>query len=332
MNNWVLFEILVIAFMIVTYSLIKKQSENAEKLLSVGYTTVLRGIAILMVYLQHTMGGLGSRFFTPLGGGGVAIFLIISGFGLSESYKKKGLSQYWKKKFLHVFFPWILIFFIFQYDFTQLDIPTILGNITLIKPIPWYLQYQLLWYVIFYIIHRFDLIKRYEYLIYALAALCIFFFGGDLQAEQSITFILGIMISRHLSVIMAFPPQKMSILIILMAILAIFSLGIKQIPIIRESFDNKILFHFIQLCLKTSLALSVIFGLQYVKKILNNSFLSFTGKISYEIYLVHLWVVPVVLTYYPIKNSYIYIAIFLLLTYFISFLFNKLNTKWIMRL
>lgn len=101
MNNWVLFEILVIAFMIVTYSLIKKQSENAEKLLSVGYTTVLRGIAILMVYLQHTMGGLGSRFFTPLGGGGVAIFLIISGFGLSESYKKKGLSQYWKKKFLH---------------------------------------------------------------------------------------------------------------------------------------------------------------------------------------------------------------------------------------
>lgn len=208
MNNWVLFEILVIAFMIVTYSLIKKQSENAEKLLSVGYTTVLRGIAILMVYLQHTMGGLGSRFFTPLGGGGVAIFLIISGFGLSESYKKKGLSQYWKKKFLHVFFPWILIFFIFQYDFTQLDIPTILGNITLIKPIPWYLQYQLLWYVIFYIIHRFDLIKRYEYLIYALAALCIFFFGGDLQAEQSITFILGIMISRHLSVIMAFPPKK----------------------------------------------------------------------------------------------------------------------------
>lgn len=140
------------------------------------------------------------------------------------------------------------------------------------------------------------------------------------------------MISRHLSVIMAFPPKKMSILIILMAILAIFSLGIKQIPIIRESFDNKILFHFIQLCLKTSLALSVIFGLQYVKKILNNSFLSFTGKISYEIYLVHLWVVPVVLTYYPIKNSYIYIAIFLLLTYFISFLFNKLNTKWIMRL
>lgn len=104
MNNWVLFEILVIAFMIVTYSLIKKQSENAEKLLSVGYTTVLRGIAILMVYLQHTMGGLGSRFFTPLGGGGVAIFLIISGFGLSESYKKRGYHNIGKRSFFMFFF------------------------------------------------------------------------------------------------------------------------------------------------------------------------------------------------------------------------------------
>lgn len=140
------------------------------------------------------------------------------------------------------------------------------------------------------------------------------------------------MISRYLSVIMAFSKKKMFILVILMVVLAISSLGIKQIPTVRESFDNRILFHCIQLCLKTSLALSVIFGLQYVKKILNNSFLHFTGKISYEIYLVHLWVIPVILTYYPIENSYIYIAIFLLLTYVISFLFNKLNTKWIMKL
>lgn len=292
----------------------------------------MRGIAILMVYLQHTMGGLGSRLFTPLGGGGVAIFLIISGFGLSESYKRKGLTKYWKRKFLHVFIPWILVFFVFQYDFTQFNILSLIGNITLIKPIPWYLQYLLLWYTIFYITHRFTLIQKYENIVYILSALCIFFFWGDLQAEQSITFILGIMISRYLPMIITLSKKKMFTLVALMTILTIFTLSIKQIPIVRENFSNKILFHSIQLCLKTSLALSVIFGLQYVKKILNNKFLTFTGKISYEIYLVHLWVVPVILAYYPIMNIYIHISIFLLLTYIISFLFNNLNKGLIMKL
>lgn len=332
MNKQVLFEILLIVFVIIIYTLIKKGAKRNKKLLSIDYTTVLRGIAILMVYLQHTMGGLGSRLFTPLGGGGVAIFLIISGFGLSESYKRKGLTKYWKRKFLHVFIPWILIFFTFQYDFTQFNILTLVGNITLIKPIPWYLQYLLLWYVIFYITHRFTLIQKYENIVYILAALCIFLFWGDLQAEQSVTFILGIMISRYLSVIMRLSKKRMFILVASMAILAILSLSIKQIPIVRENFSNKILFHCIQLCLKTSLALTVIFGLQYVTKILNNQFLALTGKISYEIYLVHLWVIPAILAYYPVKNIYTHICLFLLLTYIISFLFNKLNKELIMKL
>ena len=48
-------------------------------------TKTIRGIAILMVVLMHSSCDLGMRAFTPFGGIGVALFLILSGYGLTES-------------------------------------------------------------------------------------------------------------------------------------------------------------------------------------------------------------------------------------------------------
>ena len=45
--------------------------------------------------LSHFTGNM-SRIFTPLGGIGVAMFLILSGYGLNESFKKNGLDGFWK--------------------------------------------------------------------------------------------------------------------------------------------------------------------------------------------------------------------------------------------
>lgn len=49
-----------------------------------------------MVILMHSSCNFGLRIFTPLGGIGVALFLILSGYGLTESYKKKGLHFFGK--------------------------------------------------------------------------------------------------------------------------------------------------------------------------------------------------------------------------------------------
>lgn len=78
--------------------------------MSMEYTDILRCIAIFMVMMQHLAGFiLDSRYFTPFGGAGVCIFLIISGYGLTKSSQKKGLKDFWKKKFFRVFFPWLLV-------------------------------------------------------------------------------------------------------------------------------------------------------------------------------------------------------------------------------
>jgi peptidoglycan/LPS O-acetylase OafA/YrhL len=54
------------------------------------HSTIYKGIAILLIITCHFMGrfGHGIRVFTPLGGIGVAIFLILSGYGMNESWNK----------------------------------------------------------------------------------------------------------------------------------------------------------------------------------------------------------------------------------------------------
>lgn len=38
------------------------------------------------------------RYINPFGGIGVVLFLFLSGFGCNESYKHKGLDNFWQKK------------------------------------------------------------------------------------------------------------------------------------------------------------------------------------------------------------------------------------------
>lgn len=67
-------------------------SEKKVEFMDRYFTSVMKGIAILGVMLCHFMGtfGNGITLFTPLGGIGVSIFLIMSGFGLNESWKTRG--------------------------------------------------------------------------------------------------------------------------------------------------------------------------------------------------------------------------------------------------
>lgn len=62
--------------------------ENAD-FLSRGSTEAMKGAAILCIVLCHFMGtfGGGIVWFTPLGGIGVSVFLMLSAYGLNESWR-----------------------------------------------------------------------------------------------------------------------------------------------------------------------------------------------------------------------------------------------------
>ena len=58
-------------------------------------TTIYKGIAILAIMMCHAAGYFGGgniTYFTPLGGIGVAIFFLLSAYGLNESWNKRIMS------------------------------------------------------------------------------------------------------------------------------------------------------------------------------------------------------------------------------------------------
>lgn len=77
-------------------------------------TQILKELAISMVIVQH----LGQVFhivaLNPLGPIGVCIFLFISGYGLSCSYKKNGRNKYFSKRVLKVYIPYLVSVAIFS--------------------------------------------------------------------------------------------------------------------------------------------------------------------------------------------------------------------------
>ena len=88
MRNLGIFLVLLCALWLAGFLFENKQTTDV-KFMSVQHTNICRAVAAIIIILQHVSGRLGIRYFTPLGGIGVAIFLILSGYGLNESYKKK---------------------------------------------------------------------------------------------------------------------------------------------------------------------------------------------------------------------------------------------------
>ena len=76
--------LILLAFIITGISSAKLQDEYFGR----PNTKVMKGVAILAVMLCHLMGkfGGGTTLFTPLGGIGVSIFLMLSAYGLNESF------------------------------------------------------------------------------------------------------------------------------------------------------------------------------------------------------------------------------------------------------
>lgn len=132
----------------------------------------LKGIAIILVVLGHLFVtkfiNIANPAFTYLGAQGVALFLILSGYGLTKSYLQKGIDKsFLVRRFRVVLLPYSLVTFIwFFYDYSH-------GKLYSLKIIflslvgfdlhftmdatMWYISYILIWYCFFYILFNLKL-------------------------------------------------------------------------------------------------------------------------------------------------------------------------------
>lgn len=127
-------------------------------------TVYLKAIAILFVVFGHIG-------IIPTGGAvGVEMFLVLSGYGIHQSYLRKGLKNFWKNKLDKIWLPfmmWELIitsFFIITKSNTSFNSSSIVEIFTSIIGVNtynvldktmWYIPYLFIEYFLFWVIYRY---------------------------------------------------------------------------------------------------------------------------------------------------------------------------------
>lgn len=279
-----------------TIDIKQEKSENllASKYFSPYNTSCMRGGAILLVILCHMVGTFFDGrivYFTPLGGIGVAIFLMLSAYGLNESYKKHGLSNWWKKRLMAVWVPYFIIECSLYWPFHEWNFFDFLKDITFLRPLyenGWYLNYLAICYIMFYLIMNNSFTRKYKIAFWGILSIVSFFVLSPIRAEQSLSFFAGLIFSEKKEKQGKLNWKSGSVFIIF----SVIFLVLKQTSIIRNA--PQVVYNFAQLMIKLPCGIGVCGWIISVNKKISLKFLDLVGKISYELYLVHGYILSMV--------------------------------------
>lgn len=285
--------------------------------MSKNLTNSLRGIAVILVILSHFIGGgFALRYFTPLGGIGVAMFLFLSGFGLEESYTHNGLKRFWPKRLCRILIPyllWAIMWFIVSHLFKYQ---------TSLLPRYWYLEYLVLWYALFWLSKY--LPKRYGYWFLITVAVALFFVMHNTQTEQTFSFILGMMVSDRKEQLSEIGKVKWVFICILLFGLGVSCLALKQIPIIRSLGEESLVVKMVQLGIKLPLGLAItIATILLFREVFIFKALTSVGVVSLELYLVQMQF------YTHIQGDWKSLVLFIVVVVFLSIILHKVS-KWML--
>jgi peptidoglycan/LPS O-acetylase OafA/YrhL len=162
--------ILGIFFLLALLSL-RKCKNASGAILDIEQTEQLKGLAIFFVVLGHLWVHVSkTRPAFVLSGEAVAVFLILSGFGLalSSRNKKYGFIEFFSKRAWRIFPPYLITtFIVIVMDYALLDrrlgiknvILTIMGiNLTpelyFLDYVRWFVTFILFWYLLFYFCNK----------------------------------------------------------------------------------------------------------------------------------------------------------------------------------
>ena len=125
-------------------------------------------------------------------------------------------------------------------------------------------------------------LDQYRLPIFTVLSIAVFFFLGELQAEQSLSFLAGVLLSEKKEVVKDKVGAENGIIILS---IGIFFLALKQIPATRNA--HEIVMKLVQLMIKLPCALGFIILAHMVSEKLCLKCLGWIGAISYELYLIH---------------------------------------------
>jgi len=287
---------------------------------------------------MHSSCDLGLRIFTPFGGIGVAIFLILSGFGLNESYKRKGCKKYWKNKITKIWIPYLIVFLIIS-AFNRQDINWSKWCLELvcIDCKFWYVSFLFYNYVLLFLCFKSKILYKYRYLIFALFAVCLFLFDNRIRGEQCLSFISGMLLSYYKDKISNFLSENRLLSLIEggLLFLSITVLALKQVGTARAYIETfPIIQNATELLIKLPFSIFVIIAVCFSignknnkigKIVIGNRFLLFCSTISLELYIVHFSLRPLITKDSQMTSIIIFLISSFVFSWLLYMIKNKIN-------
>ena len=301
-------------------SIFFRKREIEHKFLSYEHSQYLKGIATIFIIISHLIGYIGETVLaSPLGGIGVAMFLFLSGYGLQESYKKNTLNNFWRKKILRIFIPYTIFITLKSIIYYKtFSFKEYIMDIFFIDSSYWYISYLIKCYVLFYIS---CLLNKYKLIILALGSFLSLLFLPEIEAEQSFSFILGVVTSLNIDRIRSIEFNRVIRIGIFAILIGIISLAFKQITFVREDYK---LFLLSQLLIKLPIGIGVIIvSNNFLRK---NWLITQCGTYSLELYLVHMQTLKLLQHIHPF---FIFLSTFIIITPILTYMLNILCKKCI---
>ncbi|MGE4519330.1 MAG: acyltransferase family protein [Desulfobacteraceae bacterium] len=304
----------------------KSEKKGNDCFFSVSHTDHLRGFAIFFVVLGHLWVHVSQiRPQLVLSGDSVAVFLILSGFGLTITSKetKTGFKKFFSKRIKRVLVPyWFITVFILFFDFLFLHrllsikdiILTFLGiniseKLTHLDYARWYVTFILLWYFLFFIFGIKFKSKKTNFILFVMAfsLLPLNYYYFNFGWYQFFSFPFGCLLANYNERITAAYRRNKKLWIfssvIFLIIFVIYKAGMsneKINSIILESVPNIFIVFYSEFnSIIFAVGLLILSGV-LMEKGYYSSFLLFIGKYSYEIFLIH---GAVLIKYNPIITS-----------------------------
>lgn len=299
---------LLILFFILLFCAFFMKKAEAQRLLSKDQTDEIKGIAIILVILGHlwvhVVGIIPKLIF---GGEAVAMFLILSGYGLTSSYgnRKVQYGAYIAARIKRVMIPyWIITVILVTLDYLLLNrtyniqdiVMTMLGvNINMetryIDYVRWFITFILIWYAIYLLAVSLFSDKMRGLFLYAVAAV---FFLTDyyilhMGFYQFAAFPVGCTLGLYLAQIeKSLSRQPFRYLVLAAFILsgtAVYKIMLSSVlhasmpTIMGKALDEAIGILF---CLAVVAAVGTLGIIGY-----RSTILCYLGAISYELFMLH---------------------------------------------
>jgi hypothetical protein len=251
-------------------------------------TYAIRGISALGVYIFHiSLSFVPSPLTNFWGGVFVAVFLILGGYGINESYKINGLKDYWKKRWRKVVLPTIAFACLFNFIASEGSLKAFLSELLYSKPTYWFVFYIVKCYAVFWLSMRFFK-HRGIWLMFGFAILCLNYNSGatHLESEQAFSFLLGVLVSRYKDRFLSLSNKKYARICVILFCVGAALLLMKLIPCVY-AFKGTIWYNYLQCPFRLAWGTALLMMLLKCCVLRNITPLKWIGKYSMELYVSH---------------------------------------------